>query len=1024
MQATFFMKKIQLHHTPKITFVLAVVIIFGVSVNIDLNLQGIIKTTLLVEQSLTIEHKLDETASLLNDAETGPRGFVITGNEVFLMPYYDAFSSKDGIIPHVQELRRLTSNDPHQLQLLNKLEPLVYQKLDFMKKVVETRRNLGFKAAKELIETDIGRQVMIELRQYLTEMHNYESMLLLQRSNDSSTSTQDTMFAMFLGLGSGFSLLLFTIFVVNREVNLRKRAEDELLQLNNELNVRIDTRVEELRKSEEAFRLMVESVNDYAIIMLGPKGTILSWNIGAEVLNGYKDKEIIGEHFSRFFTEPDNRSGKPALLLKTAAENGKVKDEGWRVRKDGTQFWADVVITAIYDDKHLLTGFAKVSHDVTERMKNEQRIVNLSRMYATLAQINETLVRVRDKKSLFQNICSIAVKSGKFGMAWIGKLDLETGIVTPTFVNRAVQNTIPLPIININAPPYNNDIIGSALITGNVTSSKNIQTDPAMKHWRDVAIEGGFQSAASVPIRENGVISGLLTLYAYENDFFIDTEITLLKEIGGDISFSLDSLGLVELQKKTAESLLQSEMHFKEMFEKHSAIMIVIDPVTGFILEANSAATTFYGWSLKEMQQMRIFDINTLPPDKITVAIKQTETGEKNYFIFRHRRADGSIRDVEAYSRTIMTSGKPALYTIIHDISERTHYEITNELHIKLLEMVESHSIEELLQLTLDEAERLTESSIGFFHFVDKDQKNLSLQAWSTNTEKNMCKAVGEGTHYALDSAGVWADAARAGKALIHNDYATIQNRKGMPEGHAEVIREVVVPVLRGNKVVAILGVGNKKSLYDELDVKWVTLVADIAWDIVAKKIGEEDRKILEAQKYAIENLAMHDSLTGLPNRRLLSEQINMTISLCRRNSTMAAVMLLDLDKFKPVNDAYGHEVGDLLLIEVANRALDILQRGSDTLARLGGDEFVVLLPQIEEISQAEAIAEKIRYALVQPFEIQGHHLNISCSIGIAIFPEHGDEEIALIKNADKAMYVSKNNGRNQISVFKESAEY
>lgn len=206
--------------------------------------------------------------------------------------------------------------------------------------------------------------------------------------------------------------------------------------------------------------------------------------------------------------------------------------------------------------------------------------------------------------------------------------------------------------------------------------------------------------------------------------------------------------------------------------------------------------------------------------------------------------------------------------------------------------------------------------------------------------------------------------------------------------------------------------------------MKWVTLLADIAWDIVAKKIGEEDRKILEAQKYAIENLAMHDSLTGLPNRRLLSEQINMTISLCRRNSTMAAVMLLDLDKFKPVNDAFGHEVGDLLLIEVANRALDILQRGSDTLARLGGDEFVVLLPQIEEISQAEAIAEKIRYALVQPFEIQGHHLNISCSIGIAIFPEHGDEEIALIKNADKAMYVSKNNGRNQISVFKESAEY
>ena len=320
--------------------------------------------------------------------------------------------------------------------------------------------------------------------------------------------------------------------------------------------------------------------------------------------------------------------------------------------------------------------------------------------------------------------------------------------------------------------------------------------------------------------------------------------------------------------------------------------------------------------------------------------------------------------------------------------------------------------------MSLDKAEQLTESSIGFFHFVAEDQITLSLHAWSTNTEKNMCKAEGEGQHYALDSAGVWADAARERKAVIHNDYVAVKDRKGMPEGHAEVKREVVVPVLRGDKVVAILGVGNKLALYDERDIKWVSIVADIAWDIVAKKMGDEERKLLQAQKYAIENLAMHDSLTGLPNRRLLSEQIKLTIALCQRNKTMAALMIFDLDKFKPVNDTLGHGIGDLLLQQVANRTLGILQRSSDTLARLGGDEFVVLLPQIAAIANAVAVAEKILNALQEPFEIEGHAINISCSIGIAVFPDHGENELTLIKNADDAMYSSKSHGRSCVTVF------
>ena len=130
--------------------------------------------------------------------------------------------------------------------------------------------------------------------------------------------------------------------------------------------------------------------------------------------------------------------------------------------------------------------------------------------------------------------------------------------------------------------------------------------------------------------------------------------------------------------------------------------------------------------------------------------------------------------------------------------------------------------------------------------------------------------------------------------------------------------------------------------------------------------------------------------------------------------------MIFDLDKFKPVNDTFGHAIGDLLLQQVAARTLETLRRSSDSIARLGGDEFVVLLPQIAPISNAEAVAENIRKVLELPFDIGGHLIRISCSIGIAVFPDDGTDEITLMRHADDAMYVSKSNGRNRITFFKK----
>ena len=143
-----------------------------------------------------------------------------------------------------------------------------------------------------------------------------------------------------------------------------------------------------------------------------------------------------------------------------------------------------------------------------------------------------------------------------------------------------------------------------------------------------------------------------------------------------------------------------------------------------------------------------------------------------------------------------------------------------------------------------------------------------------------------------------------------------------------------------------------------------------------------------------------------------------MTIGLCRRSKTIAAIMIFELDKGKPVLDVPGVSIGDLLLQQIAIRTLDILKRSSDTLARINGDQFVVLVSQIGAPTDALKVAEKILKGLQEPFEIEGHVINSTCSIGIAVFPDHGEHEMTLMKNAEHAMNVSKDKGGNIATVF------
>jgi len=174
------------------------------------------------------------------------------------------------------------------------------------------------------------------------------------------------------------------------------------------------------------------------------------------------------------------------------------------------------------------------------------------------------------------------------------------------------------------------------------------------------------------------------------------------------------------------------------------------------------------------------------------------------------------------------------------------------------------------------------------------------------------------------------------------------------------------------------------------------------------------ERKELEEK---LADMATHDPLTGLPNRLLLSDRLDVGLAQARRNNTSLAVMMLDLDRFKTVNDTFGHGIGDEVLKAAGGRLIALVRR-SDTVARMGGDEFVVLLPQIAKTEDAVRVAQKILETFREPFVVDAFQICITTSVGIAVYPEDGEDIETLFRNADTAMYWAKEQGRDNYELY------
>ena len=302
-------------------------------------------------------------------------------------------------------------------------------------------------------------------------------------------------------------------------------------------------------------------------------------------------------------------------------------------------------------------------------------------------------------------------------------------------------------------------------------------------------------------------------------------------------------------QKSAEESAFKKEEEYRKIFQNHNAVMLMIDVQTGEIVDANNAAVKFYGWTRKELTKMKIADINILTENEIYKEMEMARRNKKNYFTFRHRLADGSIRDVEAYSGEIISGKRPRLFSIIHDITKRR-----------------------------------------------------------------------------------------------------------------------------------------------------------------------------EAEK-KIKDLAFYDSLTNLPNRRMFSDYLEKSIVQGQRNDFQVALLNIDLDHFKHVNDSFGHHIGDLLLIRVAERLRRNLRK-NNIICRLGGDEFAVIIEEFSSRQEINFVSGRILKVLEAPFLIDDKEIFISASIGVAVYPEDGSDVNTLLKNSDLAMYGAKDRGKNGYYFFSEDMKH
>jgi len=417
--------------------------------------------------------------------------------------------------------------------------------------------------------------------------------------------------------------------------------------------------------------------------------------------------------------------------------------------------------------------------------------------------------------------------------------------------------------------------------------------------------------------------------------------------------------------QQTLNTLENQTARLRTILENASDGIHIMDK-SGNVLEFSHSFASMLGYTSEETMQLNVANWDAhLPKEQIADVIQNLMTTQAT-FETKHRRKDGSVFDVEINAVEVKLDGQSCLYASSRDITER-----------KALE-------QKLRQLSFEQQVMLDNDMIGIVKV-----RNRQI-VWKN---KAMARIFGYESDELLGAPtkDFYVDSL-AYQTLGDNAYTTL-HAKGVYRTQMEMLKK------NGEHVwIDMSGV-----LLSEQTNESMWMLADIT--------------LMKQHEAEIVRIAYHDILTGLPNRLLVEDRLKQALAQAERNKHMLAVCYLDLDGFKPVNDNYGHQAGDLLLKEIALR-MQMTVRANDTVGRFG-DEFVLLLTDLEAIEEYQMIVERLATAINQPISInETRRVKVGVSIGITLFPTDSDDPDILLRHADQAMYQAKQAGRNRTCLF------
>jgi diguanylate cyclase (GGDEF)-like protein/PAS domain S-box-containing protein len=671
--------------------------------------------------------------------------------------------------------------------------------------------------------------------------------------------------------------------------------------------------------------LVVQSAVDYAIFQLDPQGRVRSWNAGAERIKGYQAVEIIGQPYERFFTPEDVRAGLPQRLLEEARSTRHATSEGWRVRRDGSYFYAQVALTTLYDEFGELLGFSKLTQDITER----KRAADEARVLRSMVDTVVDPIIVIDEHGVVETFNPAA--SRVFGFS------------PEEIVGRNISMLMP--------SPYREE--------------HDLYLQRYLRTGAPQIIGRGREIVAQ---RKDG---SLFPVELAVSEMMVENQ----RKFTGVVRD-------ITQRRHTEEALRTSEQRLKLALESGKLGVWEID-TEGQQVTVNENLCALLDYAPGEIgPDLAEWENLTHPQWQAAVRAQldrlvhgevdlysiefpmHTKGGQWRWMLSRARSA-GRGKD----GRAVRVVG---VQVDIDELKQAGEAIRRSQLELELaLQGGDIH----LWRVDWRSGQAHFQDRLAISLGYQPDRVPHDLAFWSSLVHPD--------------------DLARLQQLIQRHRTAE------MPRVDAEVRLRTAQGqwrwMLTRAKVV-------------EADAEGHPLVtAGTHLDITERKESEE--RVL--------HMAQHDPLTGLANRKLTYEFCERLLASARRNGTPAALLFIDLDRFKPINDLYGHEAGDAVLGEVALRLVSAV-RSEDVVGRLGGDEFLVALANVGDGRDAARAAAHCIASLNRPVRYQCTDLQVSPSIGISLFPQDGEDVESLIKNADAAMYHAKENGRNGFQFYTE----